>query len=120
MSTMSKIHTHNCIARLKQCEKYRNVCRCSTMWLNICAICTKKFFSTLNCKVLNIVNIHTATIISFAWQTFCILVCQVSASSCKHCWAYNVFTCNKLKITSLSYKLFHHTFVQFWVIFLNN
>ena len=105
MAAISKVHTHYSIARSQKSEKYCHISLCTGMRLNICIFCTKKLLSTINSQLLYHIYMLTATIVTLARITLCILISKDTALSCHNCSADNIFRCNQLQLIALTMKL---------------
>ena len=79
------------------------------MGLNICVFCTEKLTGTLACDFLNNVYTLTAAVVTLAGITLGILICKVASHSRHNGRRNEVFACNKLKISALSFKLVGHS-----------
>ena len=74
VAAVIKFHRHNSIARLKPGLVHSDICRRPRMRLNIGMIGAKNSLCSINCKLLNLVCILLATVISFARVALGVLI----------------------------------------------
>ena len=78
------------------------------MRLNICVFGTEKLTRTLTGNFFNYINALTTAVVALAGITLGIFVCE-QATHCSHnCRRNDVFTCDKFKVSTLSFKLVCH------------
>jgi hypothetical protein len=102
MTTMSKIKAHESIARFQTCKKYSSIGLCSTMGLNIGKFGTKKFFSSVYCYLLSLINNLTTTVITFTRVTFGVFIGQNRTHCLKNFFANKVFGGNQFNSMHLT------------------
>ena len=77
VTTVVEIQSHESIARFENSEQNGSISLCSRVRLNIGILSTEDFLDTLDGKVLYDINNLATAIVTFARETFCILVGQV-------------------------------------------
>ena len=71
---MVEVQSHECVAGFQACEQYGSICLCSGVRLYVGELSPEEFLYSFPCQILHLVNDLATSIVSLAWQSFCILV----------------------------------------------
>ena len=116
VSAVSKIESHNGIARLKKREENGKIRRCAAVRLNIGMICAEQLLCAVARNVLDDIDILTSAVISLSGQTLSILIGKHGPRCEQHALRNNILGGYQLDVMTLTLKLKRAGIIDLFII----
>ena len=112
VTAVAQIHAEDGITRLEESEIHRNIRLRAGVRLDIRMLRAEELHCPVARKVLDLVDILAAAVVSRAGIALSIFICEMAAHGLHHGGRNKVLRCDKLYMVSLALELAHHRIVD--------
>ncbi len=120
VTTVGQAHAQDGVAALQQGQVHGAVGLGTGVWLNVGVIGAEQFLGTVDCQLLNHVDVLATTVVALAWVAFGVFVGQNRTLSLHHRRAGVVFRSDQLNVLFLAHGFLLHGGEEIGVVLGNS